>query len=217
MASTNWAANCLGIANVALTLVGTRLLSSYTDNSKECVLISTNWDFYRLAVLRDGFYNCATNRAVLTQNQNYTAPFGFTNQFLLPPDFVRVKWLMGDSGPMQDDTSAYRIENGNLLTNMSQINLVYVFNLINPALMDPLLSDAFAAYIAKEICYSLTNSDSLKQDMQKEYKLRRQRALFVNGAENPAEVIDADIWLRARMVIPSFPRDPGSITFVPGP
>jgi hypothetical protein len=56
----------VAIANSALTMVGTRLLTAFNDTSKEALLISQNWDVCRQAALRAGFWRFATKRIIFS-------------------------------------------------------------------------------------------------------------------------------------------------------
>jgi hypothetical protein len=212
---------CVGVANSALTLVGSRLLVAYNDASKEQKLISTNWDIYRKAVLRDAFWKFATKRAVLTQDTNYSGVFGYSNKFYLPTDFIRLRAINDTDMAMSPDVAPpYRIENslladgttpGNaLLTDMAYANVRYIYDCSTVPLFDPLFVQAFAAYIASQICFSLTASESERTNLEAMYQKARRKAMFVDSAEDPSEVMDNDIWLASRVGAGGFVRDPGT-------
>lgn len=227
---------CLPIANSALTLVGTRILSSVNDNTKERILIQTNWDTYRQAVLRDGRWKCAKKPVALSLDTTYVAPFGYANRYQLPADFLRVVWINGQDASLSDEASLpWRIEWGDIpanavspgvppsdfqgrfvYTDMSYLYLKYIFNLTDVTQYDPLLVEAFAAYIASKICFHINNSESQRAELEKQYAVARQKAAFVDSSEDPSEEFDADVWLRSRMGMPGFPRDPSTISFPSG-
>jgi hypothetical protein len=233
MECSTFNADSIPVANSALTLIGTRLLESPFDNTKERLLISKNWDTYRKAVLRDGFWKFATARASLTVDLTYVAPFGFKNRYQLPDNFIRVRWINGaDASLTTAQDLPYRIEAGVIpanstapgvplsdvfaqfvYTDMDFCNIKFIFDHKWPSHWEPLFIECFAAYIASKIAYSITGSQSAQQSMEALYKMQRQRALFVDSAEDPSEELDADVWLRARMGMPGFPRDPSTITF----
>ena len=194
----------LPIANSALTIVGTRLLSAPSDASKECVLVKQNWDNCRKSTLRDGLWKFAKETAQLTKDATYQAKFGFTTRFPLPDNFVRMVDFNNLKGNADDSGVPFRIMSGFIYTNMSYANLIYICDVNTVSLFDPLFSDALAAALYLKLCKSLTGSDP----DPKVYKDALQRARFVDSTEDPSTQFDIDVWLQSRFGGPTMYRDP---------
>jgi hypothetical protein len=204
-----FAADCIPIANSALTLVGTRLISAVTDNSKERVLMSTNWDTWRRAILRDGIWTFAKQPiTVLTADPIYAPKVGFTTRFPVPTDFIRLVDFNQIKGNTDGTDAPYRVMGGFIYTNMSYGNLVYVSDITTVSLYDPLFCEAFSAYIAAASCKTLTGSGSDAAEFNKLYKQQLQKARFVGSVEDPSVQLDVDVWLQARVGVPTILRDP---------
>lgn len=197
-------AACLPIANSALTLVGTRLISAITDASKECSLVKTNWDSYRRACLRLGLWKFAKEIVQLTVDTNYTAKFGFTNRYALPADFLRLVEFNDAKGNSDGTDAPYRVISGYIYTNMSYANLVYIADVTDVTQYDPLFCEALSAYIYTKLCKSLTAAEADPKVM----KTAMQEARFAGSTEDPSMQLDIDVWLQSRVGGPTLFRDP---------
>jgi hypothetical protein len=197
-------ANMLPIANSALTLVGTRLLSAVSDASKEALLIRTNWDTYRRAILRLGLWKFAKEAATLTIDSAYSSTFGYQNRYALPANFIRLVSFNDLKGNSDGGQPPYQLRAGYVYTYMSYANLVYVADVTDVTQYDPLFCEAFSAYIYVKLCKSLTgtdaNPDTLKRAMQE--------ARFAGSTEDPSVQLDIDVWLQSRVGGPTLFRDP---------
>jgi len=198
----------LPIANSALTLVGTRLISTVNDASKECVLVKLNWDTYRRSVLRDGLWKFAKEAKQLQADSTYQASFGYTTRYPLPADFIRLVNFNDLKGNSDGPDSPYRIMNGYIYTNMSYANLVYIADVTDVSQYDPLFCEALSTHIAAKICNSLTGSPGGADALEKAYKVAMQKARFVDSVEDPSPQLDVDTWLQSRVGIPGLFRDP---------
>ena len=194
----------LPIANSALTLVGTRLLSAITDSSKECVLIKTNWDTYRRALLRIGLWKFAKQMTQLTADTTYQAKFGYNTRYPLPDDFIRLINFNELKGNSDGEDAPYRIMNGFIYTFMSYANLIYISDITDVSIWDPLFCETMSALIYTNLCKSLTGTDA---DPTR-FKDALQRARFAGAVEDPSEQLDVDVWLQSRVGTPGLFRDP---------
>jgi len=204
----SFTAAAIPIANSALTLVGTRLISSIADASKECTLIKTNWDTYRRAILRDGLWKFAKQIVVLQPDQNYQRVFGYQQRYPLPTDFIRLVEFNGQSANIDSPEAPWRVMTGFIYANMSYANLVYICDVTDVTQYDPLFCEAFAAYIAAKLCNTLTGSPNSAAALEQAYKVALQKARFAGSTEDPSVPLDADIWLQSRFGGPSLFRDP---------
>ena len=196
------------IANRALTLVGTRLISTVNDSSKECTLVKTNWDTYRKAVLRDGLWKFAKQDIKLNKDPNFTTQFRYSVRYALPADFIRLVAFNDLKGNADGGDAPYQVMNGFIYTDMSYANLTYVADITDVTVYDPLFSEAFSTYIAAKLCNTLTGSPGGAEQLEKAYKVALQKARFVGSTEDPSEQFDSDVWLQSRVGGPSIFRDP---------
>lgn len=197
--------SALPIANSALTLVGTRLLSSVNDTSKECTLVKTNWDQYRKAVLRDGLWKFAKEIKTLTKDVGFTTTeFGYTTRYAVPTDYLRIVSFNDFKGNADGGEAPYKLMGGFIYTNMSYANLTYIADISDVRQWDALFCEAFSAYLYERLCKSLTGGDP---DVRA-YRDAIRKAKFAGSTEDPSEQLDIDVWMQARVGIPSIGRDP---------
>lgn len=223
-----FAAQHIPVANSALTLVGTRLISAVTDASKECALLKANWDTYRRAVLRDGIWKFAKQYVCLKADSNYAPqssaiPAGsnantsgvqispsnaYQYRYPLPLDFIRLVNFNDFKGDSDGSDAPYRVMGGFIYTNMGYANLTYVSDVKETqatiVLWDPLFCEALSAYIYDKLCKTLTGAAA----DPKVYKDAMQKARFVDSVEDPSVQLDVDVWLQSRVGSQSLFRDP---------
>lgn len=193
------------MANSALTIVGTRLISAITDTSKECTLVSTNWDIWRQAVLRMGLWKFAKNDKVLVADSAYATPqFRYQNRYALPADFIRLHSFNDLKGNADGGDAPYQVMSGFIYTDMSYANLTYIADVTDVSMWDPLFKQTFAAYIYQNCCKSLTGIDADPKVLARAI----QQARFTGSTEDPSEQLDSDVWLQSRVGGPCIFRDP---------
>lgn len=205
-------ANAIPIANSALTLVGTRLISAITDASKECAIIKANWDQWRRGALRDGLWKFAKERALLTADAGFTnPPFGYNVRYPLPTDFIRLVAFNNVRGNDDGGDPPFKVMNGYVYTCMSYGQLEYIADVTDTRQWDPLFCEAFSAYIYEKVCKNLTGGDP---DVRA-FATAMRKAKFAGATEDPSEQLDIDVWMQARVGIPTIARDPNFETGAP--
>ena len=181
------------VANTALSIIGELPISSFADDSRSARIVSERYDDVRRAVLRDHFWNSAKARQRLPKLSQSPA-FGWNNQFQLPSDWLRLVRI-NDRDPLVEQ---YEIEGLKLLTDMTEVKLVYVRDETDPSKWDVMLREAIAARLASEIAVPIVQSREARNDAWQIYLQKLRSARSVDAMDEPAPVFDADLWLRAR-------------------
>ena len=104
-------ASVVQICNSALNQLGASSITALTDDSKNARLCNERYTTVRDAVFRSHPWNCLVKRIQLAQDTD-TPPWGFTYQYTLPSDCLRVLQI-------KDYNSDYKIEGRKLLINES--------------------------------------------------------------------------------------------------
>ncbi len=181
----------IGVCNSALIKVGAELISDITQTDRSARLLKNLWDHVRDQVLRDHPWHFAVKRVVLAPTG--TAPaFDYDYAYDLPNDWIRVL-------RMDDDHIDWILENGQILTNESTLNCIYIFRQDDPSLWDASFGEAFAWKLAEQIAYPLTQSLALKQEMTKSYKEALSLARSMNGVEGIMRGLIANTWTDQRL------------------
>lgn len=198
------AASVLGICNRALQKLGAKRISSLSEDSNNARAVNTAYDPCRQAELTAHPWNFAIKRAQLAASA--TAPlFGYKNAFPLPADYLRE--VYPDKIDNYSD-SEWKIEGKQILTfggnlgagNTSPVlNFRYIWDVIDPTLMDALFRESLSSRIALEICEVLTQSNEKKTEMAGEYKANIAEARRVNALQKIPEEAAEDEYITVRL------------------
>lgn len=200
-------ASQVGIANRALTKLGSARITSLDEDSKAAATLNSMYDDVLDACLREHVWSFAKTRAQLAALSD--APlFGFGYQYRLPADFIRLiqigQFLVY---PKTDTRGLFSIENGNILTDLqAPLYIRYAKRVTDPNAMDPLFREAFACRLAIEACESITQSSTKRQAAWAEHDRAIAQAIRVNVIERPSQPIGDDTWLESRNGVP-FPGE----------
>jgi hypothetical protein len=139
--------------------------------------------FYVQAVketLRAAQWSCATHRQTLVQLTE-TPDFGYDFYFQLPLDFVRAIYL--NNTVVWDTIDDWVIEGDRILTDETDVKLVYVRFNEDANSYDDLLVNAITVNLAAKISSTLTGDTSQTGNLLQEYELALARARTSNAQE----------------------------------
>ena len=180
------------IINAALAEIGAPAITDLSDKTPEARAASRNYPLVRDAVLRLHPWNCAQKRDTLT-SPSVTAPaWGFANAYDLPADFIRLIALEGD--PFQ----RFRVEGLQVLSDSSEVNILYVYRLEDVSKMDTLLRQAIATRLAAQIAMTLKGSSDQVVRLFQLADAKLAEAQGIDSLEGPVEIHQPGSWLRAR-------------------
>lgn len=182
------------ICNSALLKVGADVISDIEADDRTAVVCNTLWNSVRDQVLREHPWHFAVKRAVLAPTGT-TPLFEYAYAYDLPNDCIR---MLG----MDDPDIDWIVESGQILSNETTLNAHYIFRCEDESLWDPSFGEAFSWKLAEQICYALTQSLPLKQEMTKGYKEQLAMARSMNGVEGIMKGLIADTWSQERLGYP---------------
>jgi hypothetical protein len=182
------------ICNSALIKLGADTVLNLEDGSKGARLCKQQYPIARNEVLRSHYWNFAIKRSTLAQLA--TAPdFGYDYYYQLPSDFL----LAIPPSPHEGlSTIIYKLENGKLASNETEINLKYVAEITDTALFDALFVEVLAAKIAANLAYAMTQNRSVASDMYELYFQLLRQARSANAMESTPELMQANTWINSR-------------------
>ncbi len=204
-------ASQVSICNQALGWLGANLIISIDDDNKEAALCKANFDDIRDAVLEEREWTFCVRRITLAPLL-LKPVYGYGNQFLLPPDVIRVlnvpdttfgSTILGGAqfgglaqGPdQQPQTPNWRKESieqpsatGNIiLADVDQLVLRVLWRVTNIGLWSPMFIQAFAQRMAADFCIPLTQNRGLWVDMWNVYQQKLNRASAMDGIQGSME------------------------------
>lgn len=183
-------ASRVGIANLALTILGADRITSLEDNAENARRLTAIYDSTLEDVLRAHPWNFAISRSTLAQLAT-TPLFEYSYEFQLPGNCLRV--LAVSDGT--DITTDYKIEGRKLLCDDTSVKIKYITNITDPNQYTSQFIYILATRLAAEIAYAVTNNKSTADQMFQLYLSRLQIAKETDAQESSSvEVIDEDLW-----------------------
>ena len=191
-------ASIVDICNGALNQLGASTIITLTEDSKNARLCNARFTQIRDSVFRSHPWNSLQKRVELAADTD-TPAWGFTSQFTLPADCLRVLTIL-------DFDSDYKIEGRKILTDNSSMKILYVSRVTDPNEYDELLRETLSAALAADIAYAVTSSNPVAKNMYDLFQQKLKEARFVDSTEgqnmNPekgmADVIGADTFINSR-------------------
>ena len=165
------------IANAALHQLGATQILAFNEDSKAARIINDRYSKIRDSVFRAHPWNCLVTRVALTAD-SATPVFGYTKQYSLPNDPFCLRVLR-----LEEMDTVYRIEGRKLLINADTVKIAYVGRVLDVNQYDTLLMETIVARLAAEVCFNLTNSNTLTSQMNQLYEQKLSEARFVDATE----------------------------------
>tara|TARA_B100000953_G_scaffold246417_1_gene208447 strand:+ start:273 stop:905 length:633 start_codon:yes stop_codon:yes gene_type:complete len=186
--------NKVSIANLALSNLGESSIQNLNDDNARARICVQRIDDVIRSILRMHDWNSAMKRIALTKIGEPL--FGFNTTFQLPADFIKIV----DVYPV----SRYRIQADTLLSNETEINILYVHEPTDVNTLDVLLGESIALKLAVEVSETLTGKDGLKDRMMQKFVLALQEARSANSKDKtPEHREDSTFWnARRRQTTP---------------
>lgn len=188
-------ASIVEICNIALVRCGHDMISSLDDATKGARLCRLMYEPTRDAMLRGHLWNFAIRRAELAANSN-TPVFGFTYEFPVPDDFLKLIELETYvEHRMETNAEGQRV----ILVDDDTLAIEYVAKIVDPNLMDAMFRQALALTLAAAICPALTENAKMTELLAEEAKQATALARTLDAQEGTPRDVGGDEWLNARI------------------
>lgn len=178
------------ICNRALVALGQEPILTLDDSTKSSRMCVMHYESTRDTLLRSYPWSFAIVRASLAEEQAKPA-FGFTRQFKLPQDCLRLVSINVQDGD-------YEIENARVLTDEPLVEIRYVSRVNDPNIMDPMFIQVLVYDLAVQLCYPITGSDSLMKTMYQRSDLALTQARHANAIETSTPKVIEGNWIPVR-------------------
>lgn len=177
------------ICNIALSNLGEKPIVDRADENQRARACDNRFDDVRDLVLRSHIWNCALKRA--KPKSSSTPAWGYDYGFDLPSDFLRLV-------AVKENEYNFKIEGTQIVTDSSELNILYIFRQKVTSTYDSLLVQAIALRLATEIAQDITGKTELKQDLMNKFREVMSEARSADAAEGTPQKIEADLWLQSR-------------------
>lgn len=163
------------------------------------------YDQTRLKLLREHPWNFAVKRIILAAD-NTDPAFGYSAQFSLPSDFVRLLYIGTDLSTDRETllpTELYQVEGNKVLLNeafgdATSLRLVYVFDAKDVAKFDPMFINLLSVDLALSLAYKFTESNTNVQKLREMKRDYAMQAKAIDGQERPPIRVERSKALAAR-------------------
>ena len=169
-------ASVVDICNGALNQLGASTILTLTEDSKNARLCNARYTQVRDSVFRSHPWNCLQKRVQLAADTD-TPAWGFTKQYTLPADCLRVLTIL-------DYDADYKIEGRKILTDNSTMKILYISRVEDPNEYDELLRETLSAALAADIAYAVTSSNPTATNMFNLFQSKLKEARFVDSTED---------------------------------
>jgi hypothetical protein len=182
------------LANRALDLVGKdELLDLDTDTTPLGRFVQRNFDIMFRFCIRRGLWPWAIKRLSLTASA--TAPVNeYSYAYDLPEDFGRVIKIWPDN-------VMYKREQDQILTDEPIVTLKYISYSAtqDPSIIDIDFAEYFCHMLAVALCYKVTDSVQLKQDLREEANTLFGMASAIFSQEDIDDPMPESPWVSDRI------------------
>lgn len=185
-------ASAIDICNSALSKIGVKEISSFTDNSKEAKLCRRFYETSRDELLRSHPWNFAIKEAELTKLSE--APLmsnRYTSKFNLPTDCLRV--LRTD-----DSYDSFKIKGRQLYGYDDTVVIEYLAKITDVSYFDSCFIEVLSWLIASKLAYPMVQSQGLADQIFRTYERQLRDARSFDGQEGTMEQLNRDDWLDSR-------------------
>ena len=174
-------------------------INNPSDATEE--LLARHYELCRKKLLRQHPWNFATKRAVLAADSN-TPAFGYSYQFSLPADFIRLLSVCG-TDELIVPSNMYQMEGNKILifdtySDAGALNIKYIYDMKTVSGFDPLFISLLSYELALAIAYKVTDSNTNVQRISELRKELSALARAIDGQERPPTRIESSRALRAR-------------------
>ena len=174
----------VGVANIALSHMGQKHISSLDESNESARVLNARFDDVRDSVLRAAPWNFAEARASLPKLAAAPA-WGYDNQYQLPTDCLFAREI--EDG--EELNLVWKVEGRKILTDEgAPLNILYTARIEDPNEWDVLFIAALGARLAFETAEQITKSAGLKKVLWDTYIRVYVEATGIDGQEGtPAQ------------------------------
>jgi hypothetical protein len=183
----------VAICQLAQAKVGhTNFITDLGEASKDAILLNVLYEPLRQSILRQYLWRFARKRAILAPITD-TVPFDGGNYFQMPSDCLRA---VGTGDSYAQGYGRWIVEGNRIIADTDTLELIYVGDIRDTALFDPIFTEVFAIKLADNLAVPLAQSQSLKDQLYKEFRQLIVKAAFVGATERSAEQFLAEKFIQ---------------------
>lgn len=182
----------VSIANMALTALATSRITSLTEDSEGARKVNAIYTQTRDALLEDHNWNFAREEAELSLLDETPVLGDWAYVYQLPSDCIRVIRMEVDSN--------FSIYGNTIYTNESSCKIEYVKKVTDEGLFSSGFVRAFAARLAMDLAYGITQSSTVAQLAAKNYQDAINQAKWSDAQEGVGVPLQKGSFINSRQL-----------------
>ncbi len=187
------------IVNLALSEIGAKRINNLdTDTSARAINARTHYEQARDSLIRSHYWRFASARKTLSED-TVSPDFEYSNQFILPNDFMRLKNVW--SGHSRGNTNrSFAVEGQRLLIDDSSVSIRYIRKVTDPTEFDSLFIEVLTLQLALKFSGGIAGTDiKLKEDIKQRFAVLMRQVRAIDRQEtNTKGREDQGTWNDAR-------------------
>lgn len=193
------ASSSVQIANLALTRIGQKPITSMDDTNNAAILVSLHYDETRKAVLRAVPWKFALRRAELGALASGPV-YGWGYAYQLPTKALYVVSTSMDEDGNGGTGEAWDIEGRAVVTDAAPpIRIQFIEDVTDATLFDPMFVDALAEKLAAEVVYGITKQAAARERLLQSYAAKIDTAAAVDGQQGSQSIIESNQLINVRV------------------
>ena len=182
-----------GIANIALTALGARPITSLDDDNTEAKIADIHYDASRDATLEAREWTFAVKRTTLPKNEK-EPDWGYGAAFTLPADTLRVMEVRDDANANRINYNElanrldWRREENLIVCDANIVRIRYIAQITDTNRFSPGFVQCFAARLAMDICVGITQSSKMLENMSGLYAIKLAEAAATDGMQGRIQI-----------------------------
>jgi len=188
------------IVNSALIKIGEATITSLQDDREQAQVAARQYPLKRDELIRSFQWNFAVARTTLAPEAQAPA-FGFSSQFLMPTDALRIISLWDETVDDRNYTGTrmdWKVEGRLILANANTLSIFYLRRVTNVLEFDPMFAEALAWSLAADLAYALSTGPQMLQQTREGFNQAIRQARLADAIETKPEVLQSSEWLEAR-------------------
>lgn len=134
-----------------------------------------------------------TYTASATDQLTVAPNFDYAYRVALPSDCLRVLRVND-----LDHTYDWRVEGRYLVVHDYPVEVKYIYDVTDYTTMDIAFYEALSTYLAHDLCYKISQSSTLKQQLWQDWLRLAAQARFIDATEDAPEKLEARDWVDSR-------------------
>ena len=192
------ASSAVQIANLALTRIGQKPITSLDDTNNAAILVKTQYDDMRRAVLQTLPWTFAKADAELAELAGVTSR-KYDRVYQLPVKALYVVETSMDDDGQGGTGETWEVQGRTIVTDAgSPIEITYIEDVTDVSRFSALFVDAFAERLAAEIVYGITKQAAQRERHLQIYSAKVENAAAVDGQQGSQVVLESNQLINVR-------------------